>query len=512
MTASNEAASNETGPASEPAGTGQLKLHRNLSVWEAIGISLALMAPSMAASINPQGTATTVGRAVPIAFALAFVGVLLVAYTFVRLTQRFHHSGSVYGFVGATLGPRAGVISGWALTGTYTFYAVVTSMAGGRFAANFLNAIGIWKNPPTWSGFLLGAIGMVLVWWLAITPARGGTRILLAAEGITVLLILIVIVIVFAKLAGHSAPHGLGVDWAVFSLPSGVPLSTIFLGVVFGFLSFAGFEAASTLGEETRRPRRDIPRAILGVAIFGGIYFVVVTAVEVMGFGTSAKGVAAFINSTSLIGDLGTTYVSSWLGTVITAGAMISAFGCALASTVGASRLAFAMSRDGMLPARLSRVSPRRRTPTAAAACVVLAVYVIIAFTWFVLGGDPFTLFLESGTIGTLILLVVYILATIGMVRLVFFSGRTEVKRWELAIPVLGIIVLGYTLFRNVWPLPTGVNWWGPSVAIAWFVVGIAWVLARPAATRRAGELLTQAEGLASATDSEPDRLSRQGA
>jgi len=109
-----------------------------------------------------------------------------------------------------------------------------------------------------------------LVWWLAITPARGGTRILLAAEGITVLLIVIVIVIVFAKLAGHSAPNGLGVDWAVFSLPSGVPLSTIFLGVVFGFLSFAGFEAASTLGEETRRPRRDIPRAILGVAIFGG--------------------------------------------------------------------------------------------------------------------------------------------------------------------------------------------------------------------------------------------------
>jgi amino acid transporter len=507
--------------------TAQPKLHRNLSVWEAIGISLALMAPSMAASINPQGTATTVGRAVPIAFALAFVGVLLVAYTFVRLTQRFHHSGSVYGFVGATLGPRAGVVSGWALTGTYTFYAVVTSMAGGRFAANFLNAIGVWKNPPTWSGFLLGVIGMVLVWFLAITPARGGTRVLLAAEAVTVLLILIVIVIVFAKLAGHSAPHGLGVDWSVFSLPSGTPTSAIFLGVVFGFLSFAGFEAASTLGEETRRPRRDIPRAILGVAIFGGIYFFVVTAVEVMGFGTSAKGVTAFINSTSLVGDLGTSYVSSWLGTVITAGAMISAFGCALASTVGASRLTFAMSRDGVLPARLNRVSPRRRTPTTAAAAVVLAVYVIIAFTWFVLGGDPFTLFLESGVIGTLILLVVYILATIGMVRLVFFPGRAgaegpggsgessprtgTVRRWEIVIPVLGIIVLGYTLYRNVWPLPTGVNWWGPSVAIAWLLIGIAVVLARPAATRRAGELLTQAEGLA-ARDASPDELARQGA
>jgi amino acid transporter len=477
--------------------TDQPKLRRNLSVWAAIGISLALMAPSMAASINPQGTASTVGRAVPLAFALAFVGVLLVAYTFVRLTQRFHHSGSVYGFVGATLGPRAGVISGWALAGTYTFYGVTTSMAGGRFASNFLNALGIWKNPPTWSGFLLGGIGMALVWWIAITPARGGTRVLLAAEAVTVLLIVIVIAIVFGKLLGHSGPGGLGVSAKIFSLPSGTPMSTVFLGVVFGFLSFAGFEAAATLGEETNRPNRDIPRAILGVAIFGGIYFFVVTAVEVMGFGTSTKGVGAFIASTSLIGDLGTAYIASWLGNIITIGAMISAFGCALACTVGASRLSFAMSRDGVLPTRLSRVSPGRRTPVVATEAVVLTVYVIIAFTWFILRGDPFTLFLESGTIGTLILLVVYILATIGMVRLVFFSGQTTVRRWEIAIPVLGIIVLGYTLFRNIWPLPTGVNWWGPAVAIAWLAVGVVWVLARPAATRQAGEMLLQADGLA---------------
>ncbi len=251
--------------AASTSDTGQRTLHRNLSVWGAIGISLALMAPSMAASINPQGTATTVGRAVPVAFALAFVGVLLVAYTFVRLTQRYHHSGSVYGFVGATLGPRAGVISGWALTGTYVFYAVVTTMAGGRFAANFLNALGVWKNPPTWSGFLLGAIGMVLVWWIAVTPARGGTRLLLAAEAVTVTLILIVTVVVFVKLANHSAPHGLGVDWSVFKMPAGTPLSTIFLGVVFGFLSFAGLrgrvnsrrgDPAAQPGHPAGHPRR----------------------------------------------------------------------------------------------------------------------------------------------------------------------------------------------------------------------------------------------------------------
>ena len=372
-------------------------------------------------------------------------------------------------------------------------------MAGGRFASNFLNALGIWKNPPAWSGFLLGAIGLALVWWIAITPARSGTRLLLAAEGITVALVVIVIVIVFAKLAGHAGPCKLGVSWSIFSLPSGTPLSAIFLGVVFGFLSFAGFEAAATLGEETNHPNRDIPRAILGVAILGGIYFFVVTAVEVMGFGTSAAGVKAFISSTSLIGDLGTAYVSSWIGNIITAGAMVSAFGCALACTVGSSRLIFAMGRDGILPGRLSQVSPGRRTPVTSTGAVVLTAYGVIAFTWFILWGGPFTLFAQAGTIGTLILLVVYILATIGMVRLVFFTGQTVVRRWEIAIPVVGIIVLGYTLFRNVWPLPTGVAWWGPSVAICWIAIGLILVLARPAATRQAGQLLTEAEGLSGA-------------
>jgi len=476
----------------------QVKLHRNLSVWEAIGISLALMAPSMAASINPQGTATTVGRAVPVAFALAFVGVLLVAYTFVRLTQRFHHSGSVYGFVGATLGPRAGVISGWALAGTYIFYAVTTAMAGGRFAAGFLDSTGIWKTAATWPGFLLGALGLVLILWLAIRPARGGTRVLLIAEGVTVALILVVVVIVFAKLAGHSGPGKLGLTASAFSLPSGTPLSTIFLGVVFGFLSFAGFEAASTLGEETRQPTRDIPRAILGVAIFGGIYFVVVTAVESMGFGTSAKGVQAFIASPSLIGDLGTAYVSSWIGNIITLGAMISAFSCALACVVGAARLIFALGRDGVLPGKLGEVSATRRTPTFSTIGVVIVAYVIIAFTWAVLRSDPFTLFLEAGTIGTLILLVVYVLATIGMVRLVFFSGQTEVPRWQIAIPVLGIIVLGYTLFRNIYPFPVGSAWWGPGTAIAWLVIGVVGAFVLPGAAR-AGWMLMQAEGLAGA-------------
>ena len=137
--------------------------------------------------------------------------------------------------------------------------------------------------------------------------------------------------------------------------------------MVFGFLSFAGFEAAATLGEEANRPTRDIPRAILGTAIFGGVYFVIVTAVEMMGFGTSPAGVKAFTNSPSLLGDLGSSYVGHWVGDVITLGTTVSAFGCCLACTVGAARLLYALSRDAAGPRGLGQGS-RWGTPAWATA------------------------------------------------------------------------------------------------------------------------------------------------
>src|SRR5918997_1877016 len=483
----------------EANGTQSPHLRRELHLWEAVGISLALMAPSMAANINPQGTADTgVGRAVPLAFALATIGVLLIAWTFVRLTQRFNHAGSVYGFVGATLGPRAGVTAGWALMGTYTFYGVVTATATGIFGAEFLDALGLWTNQPGWAPFLVGAIALAGVWALAVSNIREGTRVLLVIEGTTVALILIVCVVILFKLATGTAPNGNTLDFSVFSVPSGTPVSAVFLGVVFGFLSFAGFEAAATMGEEAREPRRDIPRAILGVAIFGGLYYVFVTAVEVMGFGTDARGIENFIGSGSLLGDLGSQFVAGWVGELITIGAAVSAFGCTLACVVGATRLLYALSRDEVGPAPLGAVSPTNGVPVRSTAAIALAVYVVIALGWFVFGVAPFDLFVASGTIGTLILLLVYALATIGAARLLFLSGGRLVAAWEVVVPFLALLVIGYTLFRNVYPYPTDAAAWYPIIAALWVAVGLFVTFVRAAATRRAGERLMAEEGLPS--------------
>ena len=490
-------------------------LKRSLSIWAAVGLSVALMAPSMAANINPQGSSTYAGRAVPLTFLIAAVGVLLVSYSFVRLCQYFHHSGSVYAFVGATLGPRTGVVAGWGLLGTYTFYAVVTSAAAGIFGTAFLQEVGIWHNPPTWAPFVLLAVALLLALLLAIMPVRRGGHVLLTVEGTTVALILIVTAVVLVRLLAGNAPAGHTFTWSVFTVAPGTSSSGLFLGVVFGFLSFAGFEAAATLGEEARRPTRDIPRAIFGVAVFGGVYFVVVTAVEMMGFGADAAGVKAFTSSPSLLGDLGSTYVGHWVGDLITLGTTFSAFGCCLACVVGGARLLYALSRDTAGPRGLGQSHSRWGTPAWATLVVVVATGIIVGIEAGVAASPAaFNSFLWSGTIGTLILLVVYVLASIGCIILVFVRHKLPVPTWQIIIPIAGLVVLGYTLYRNVIPYPTGDSAWFPVVAGVWLVVAVVAVIVAAGTARKLGAALAAREGIKAPDETEvqvPSQLAAAG-
>jgi amino acid transporter len=479
-----------------------------LTVWSAIGLSVGLMAPSMAANINPQGAEPSVGRAIPLAFLIAAVGILLVSYSIARLCQHFHHAGSVYGFVGATLGARPGVVAGWGLVGTYMFYAVTTTIAAGIFGTSLLQTLKIWTAPPTWAPFILAGVFMAMIGLLASSPVKRATGALLGFEGATVALILLVSVIVLVKLIGGHAPGGHTFTMSVFSLPHGVGTSHLFQGAVFGFLSFAGFEASSTLGEETAHPRRDIPRAIVGTVIFGGIYFVFVTGIEGMGFGTTAADMTKYVGTGSLLGALGQQYVSAWVGDLVTLGTVVSAFSCALACVVGSSRMLYSMARDASPGTPLSRLSVRWRTPVPAIMAVIAGAVVVYVFYAGIFGQTALDIFDTSGTIGTLILLVVYLLTTIGAIKLLFFSGPAKVRRWEIVIPVLGAIVLAYTLYRNVWPYPKGTGAWLPIWAGGWLLVAIVAVIAAPGAARRIGAMMTESDGLKPA---EPPRVGPDG-
>src|SRR5262249_33275579 len=145
--------------------------------------------------------------------------------------------------------------------------------------------------------------------------------------------------------------------------------------------------------------------------------------IEMMAFTPTSEGVANFINSPALMGDLGTSYIGSWVGDLVTLGACVSAFACCLACVVGASRLLFAIARD-LSPDHPLGKTGSNATPAAAAFVITGLVFVIGLICATAFGAEPFDTFLWSGTIGTLILLVAYVLATVGCIKLVFIDKK----------------------------------------------------------------------------------------
>src|SRR5213592_1543957 len=122
------------------------KLRRELRFWEAVALSIGIMAPTAAMALNGVAPAGLVGRAVPLAFLFAAIAIAFVSYAFIRLTQHFNHAGSAYALTGATLGPQAGFFTGWAQMGTYAAFTAASIAEVGLFGTAFFDSTGIWHG------------------------------------------------------------------------------------------------------------------------------------------------------------------------------------------------------------------------------------------------------------------------------------------------------------------------------------------------------------------------------
>src|SRR5436190_1681560 len=148
---------------------------------------------------------------------------------------------------------RPGFIAGWALLGTYLVFPAVSMAAFAVFGVAFLKVTGI-SASPSWLPIAL--VGWALIWLLASRDVRVTTRSLLTFELVAVALILVLVVVIFAKLIFGGAPRGQDLNVDFVKLPAGTSLSTVALAATAGFLSFAGFEAAGSFGEEANGPTR----------------------------------------------------------------------------------------------------------------------------------------------------------------------------------------------------------------------------------------------------------------
>src|SRR5213078_1870674 len=395
-------------------------LRRELRFWEAIALSLGIMAPTAAMALNGVAPAGLIGRAVPLAFLFAAIAIALISYSFVRLTRFFNHAGSTYALAGVTLGPRAGFFAGWALLATYSCFIAANIAEIGLFGTSFLSGAGIWSNA---SWIVVSLIAAALVWFLAYGDVKIATRALLSFEGISVTLIVVLIVVIFWKVIGGTAPNGQSFTLKPFVPASGTTVGAIAFASVFGLLSFGGFEGAAALGEETNNPRRNIPLAIACAVGFCGVFYVIVMLAQSLGFGIDAAGIKAFAGSSAPLGDLSKSYVGSGMEDAINFGATLSAFASLLGCAAGASRILFALGRDGFITHRLGDASRRTGSPANALA-VVMTFGLVVTILLRLNDTTAVNAFFYPGTAGVLAMLIAYFVIQIGAAKFLHLERR----------------------------------------------------------------------------------------
>jgi len=470
-----------------PKGT----LRRELRFWEAIALSIGIMAPTAAMALNGVAPAGLIGRAVPLAFLFAAIAIALISYSFVRLTRFFNHAGSTYALAGVTLGPRAGFFAGWALLGTYVAFTAASTAEVGLFAESFFQGTGLWSNPE-W--IVVSLIAAALIWLIAFGDVRVATRSLLTIEGISVALIVVLVIVIFWKVIGGTAPNGQSFSLKPFVPPPGTTIGAVAFASVFGLLSYGGFEGAAALGEETNRPRRNIPLAIAVAVAFAGVFYTIVMLAQSLGFGIGPAGVKAFSTSSAPLGDLSKSYIGNGMANVIDFGATISAFASALGTATGASRILFALGRDGFVTRRLGDASPRTGAPANALA-VVMTIAIVVVVALRINGTSSTNVFFYMGTIGVLSMLVAYFVVQFGAAKYLHLERREP--RWRVVIIALAVAAIVYTFYKQVWPKPAYPYDIFPLLVAGWAAIGITITFAFPALTRRIGRGLAEAEGIA---------------
>jgi amino acid transporter len=431
-----------------------------------MSISIGVMAPTLAMSITGTGPAGLLGRAAPLAFVFAAAAVGFVAYGFVRLSGEVASAGSVYAFVGHAAGPRAGFLAGWAMLGTYLVFPAVSIAAFAVFGRAFLHHTGIAAH-AAWLPIAL--VGWALVWLIASREVRTAARSLLTFELVAVGIILVLMAVIVVDLASGGGPDGQTLNWTFLDLPPGIPFSTVALAATAGFLSFAGFESAGSFGEESTEPTRMVPRAIVAAIAFGAVFYVACMIVQTLGFG-DAKVFAA---SGAPLGDLAQAYAGRGMASLLDAVALISAVGAGLGCASVCARMLFALGRDRHLPGRLADVSASTGAPAAGLAFVM--VFDLIGLVAFgIAGTEPMKVFFYFATIGVLSLLVMYAITNLAAAR---HFARSERAR-EAVLPVIGLAIALYVLYRNVWPVPDFPFDVFPYIVAAWLVAGAIWASA----------------------------------
>ena len=409
-------------------------LTRTLKLPSLVLFGLAYLTPIIVLGIFGI-IAETTGGAAPAAYLVALVAMLFTAHSYGRMAIAYPVAGSAYTYVRRSIDSRVGFLVGWAVLLDYLFLPMVIWLIGGSYlSARFPGIpIGVWIV-----GFI---VITTLLNILGIKVADKANYVLMAFQ-----LLVFFVALAIGSVVSANGAGGLASGQPFFN--DTASFATISAGAAIAAYSFLGFDAVTTLTEETVNPRRTVPRAIMLVALIGGGIFVAVSYVTQL---VHPGGV--FEDSASAASSIALQIGGQLFGAVFLAGLVVAQFASGLAAQASASRLLYAMGRDSVLPkAVFGRLSEKFHTPVAN--LVVTGIVGLIA------------IFLDVATSTSFINFGAFTAFTLVNASVVFHYVRQRRAGHQLnpvsyvVVPVIGAIICAYLLTRlDSNAITLGVSW-----------------------------------------------------
>ena len=460
------------GPAPTPAGNGTvLRSDLRANSLGLVGVTMQAIthiAPAIAALFFTQFIVSLAGITAPLAYVVGVIVVLMLGNTLVQFAKHLPSAGGYYTYVSRALSPRAGFITSWMyvlyspLSGgpIYGFFGFI--LAGQLKAHYGIDAPWLW-----WACILVGAPLVAFLQYRGIRISARTVLILGAAEMAIVLALAI---------TGFANPGPGGVTLGVFNFGNKLALSGFALAVVLSVQGLTGWEAAAPLAEETRDPKRNVPRSVVISILLLGCFLVFTFWGVISGFGPRA--VNSLINSPVLPGlALADRHWSSVWWLVMAAFLSSTVAVCIATANVG-TRMWYGMGRSGSFPKAFARVHPVHKTPVTAIfaqLCLALGSGLIFG-AWF---GADVSFFFVDGLILVLGVGFVYVIANIAVIRYYLTERRAEFNVFKhIVFPVVSTAVLIYAVLVSFQPVctttcPASPYNWAPVVDGGWLVLGL---------------------------------------
>jgi amino acid transporter len=433
-----------------------------LGTADLVAQSLAV-GPITSAALLGGIVAAKGGSAGPLYLLVVTVGILGLGAILVTFARRYTHAGAMYEYVGRTLGPAPAIATAGFYYLAYIILGGPTMLIGaGVLGADlFKSYLGL--DVPFW----LAGLGMLVV--VTLINLRGvemSVRAQLVIFLLSVIPYLVIAVVVIAKggAAGNSA--------AVFD-PTAPTAGDFMPTFMFAALLFVGVESAASLGEEAKDPRRAVPRAIILTILIVAAFCFLMQYAGTIGFGLGAAA-DQWASDPLGLSTLGNRYVGDWIAPFAQLGLVLDMIAVCVGFMAASSRGLYALSRGGLLPPAVGRLT-RWHTPVTGiviffvTSVVALAVDAIVSSRT---GMDPYVGFGVTSTLGGLLVVVAYLVLIVAAGALLV-RGQWRPAGW-VAVVLAAVTVLA-GLVGTIAPLPPDASRYGVYAAGILLVAAVVW-------------------------------------